>query len=107
MCTRIACSACPRTCRSSPSPWTLQRGSRPALHELQALRFDGLVTLERARMLTGELHALELPEALHDTTKLTVYLGRHERTGGRPAYRPWSTSCTTAGSPGPRCCSAS
>jgi PII-like signaling protein len=58
-----------------------------ALHELQALRFDGLVTLERARMLTGELHALELPEALHDTTKLTVYLGRHERTGGRPAYR--------------------
>ena len=58
-----------------------------ALNELQELRFDGLVTLERARMLTGELEAAELPEALHEATKLTVYVGRHERIDGRPAYQ--------------------
>jgi PII-like signaling protein len=57
-----------------------------ALHDLQELRFDGLVTLERARMLTGELEAVELPEALHEATKLTVYLGRYDRIGARPAY---------------------
>ena len=32
-----------------------------ALHELEALRFDGLVTLERARMLTGDLDVGPLP----------------------------------------------
>ena len=58
-----------------------------ALHEIQDLRFDGLVTLERARMLTGELEAVELPDALHEATKLTVYVGRHERIDGRPAYQ--------------------
>ena len=58
-----------------------------ALHELQQLRFDGLVTLERARMLTGEMEAVELPESLHEATKLTAYVGRHERIDGRPAYQ--------------------
>jgi PII-like signaling protein len=58
-----------------------------ALHEIQDFRFDGLVTLERARMLTGPLNAVELPEAAHEATKLTVYLGRHDRVAGRPAYR--------------------
>ncbi|MDX6398876.1 MAG: hypothetical protein QOJ43_2284 [Gaiellaceae bacterium] len=52
-----------------------------ALHELEALRFDGLVTLERARMTSGE----PLP-ADGEATKLTVYVGRHERAGARPAY---------------------
>jgi PII-like signaling protein len=50
--------------------------------EIEHLRFDGLVTLERARMLTG---ATEAP-ALDEPTKLTVYVGRQERVGGRPAY---------------------
>jgi PII-like signaling protein len=58
-----------------------------ALPALQELHFDGLVTLERARMLTGELEAVELPEARHDATKLTVYLGRYDRIDGRPAYQ--------------------
>ena len=58
-----------------------------ALHEIQDLRFDGLVTLERARMLTGPLQAVELPETSHQATKLTVYLGRHDRIGGQPAHR--------------------
>ena len=57
-----------------------------ALREVDALEFDGLVTLERARMLTGRVQAAELPEELHEATKLTVYVGRRERAGGRPAY---------------------
>jgi PII-like signaling protein len=56
-----------------------------ALADLEALRFPGLVTLERARMLTGSIGPAELPEDLHEATKLTVYVGRHERAGGRPA----------------------
>jgi PII-like signaling protein len=57
-----------------------------ALPALKRLRFDGLVTLERARMLTGRLAPFELPAERHEETKLTVYVGRHERARGRPAY---------------------
>jgi PII-like signaling protein len=53
-----------------------------ALHELEALRFDGLVTLERARMVGGEPLRADRDEA----TKLTVYVGRGERVGRIPAY---------------------
>jgi PII-like signaling protein len=58
-----------------------------ALAEVRMLSFDGLVTLERARMLAGRIDAVELPETLHEATKLTVYLGRRERVGSRPAYQ--------------------
>jgi PII-like signaling protein len=57
-----------------------------ALAEVSELRFDGLVTLERARMLTGHAYPAALPPDLHEETKLTVYVGRHERADGRPAY---------------------
>jgi PII-like signaling protein len=57
-----------------------------ALRDVEGLRFDGLVTLERARMLTGRIDAVELPDALHEATKLTVYLGRQDRINGRPAH---------------------
>lgn len=58
-----------------------------ALEEVVGLTGSrGLVTLERARMLTGSLGAPELPYDLHEATKLTVYLGRGERVGRRPAY---------------------
>lgn len=58
-----------------------------ALEEVVGLTGSrGLVTLERARMLTGSLGAPELPDDLHEATKLTVYLGRGERVGRRPAY---------------------
>jgi PII-like signaling protein len=50
--------------------------------EVQALEFDGLVTLERARMLTAPVDRVELGE----TTKLTVYVGRQERVQGRAAH---------------------
>ena len=52
------------------------------IDEVTALAPDGLVTLERARMLTGEVAPVELDEE----TKLTVYLGRQERIDGRPAF---------------------
>lgn len=57
------------------------------LTDVEALRFDGLVTLERARMLTGRIGRADIPETLHGATKLTVYVGRHERIEGRPAAR--------------------
>src|SRR4051794_15545013 len=57
-----------------------------ALDEIADLTSDGLVTLERARMLTGSIGAVELPEELHEATKLTVYCGRQERVGRKPAF---------------------
>jgi PII-like signaling protein len=45
----------------------------PAIMEM---RQRGFVTLERARMLTGRLEAVELPD---EATKLTLYLGRQEQ----------------------------
>lgn len=57
-----------------------------ALPEINQLRFDGLVTLERARMLTGRIEKQQPPPDLHEATKLTVYIGRHERANGKPAY---------------------
>lgn len=57
-----------------------------ALADVTKLRFRGLVTLERARMLTDGVDAVELPAELHEATKLTVYVGRQERIGARPAY---------------------
>jgi PII-like signaling protein len=46
----------------------------------------GLVTLERARLLQDRLDSVELPQELHEATKLTLYLGRDERVRGRPAF---------------------
>ena len=57
-----------------------------ALEEVAALTTHGLVTLERARMLTGEVGQVRLPEGLAEATKLTIYVGRGERVAGRPAF---------------------
>ena len=56
------------------------------LEEVVALKRHGLVTLERARMLTGEVGVVALPEELHEATKLTIYVGRQEQIAGAPAY---------------------
>jgi PII-like signaling protein len=58
-----------------------------ALPEVVALSSHGMITLERARMLSGRVGTVELPEELHEATKLTVYVGRHERSDGMPTYR--------------------
>lgn len=56
------------------------------LPQVAELVEGGLVTLERARLLHDGLDAVELPQELHEATKLTVYLGRNERIAGRPAF---------------------
>lgn len=52
------------------------------LEELQGIDHRGVVTLERARMLRGDIEPVHLPDA----TKLTIYLGRQERVGRQPAF---------------------
>jgi PII-like signaling protein len=56
------------------------------LGDVVSLKRHGLITLERARMLSGEVSPVALPEELHEATKLTVYVGRQERVHGSPAY---------------------
>ncbi len=56
------------------------------LGEVMAIDGRGLVTLERARMLTGEIVPAMLPQELDEETKLTVYVGRDERIYGVPAF---------------------
>jgi PII-like signaling protein len=53
------------------------------LGEVTAIFGDGLVTLERARLADGPEDAAG---ASGDELKLTVYVGRGERLGGRPAH---------------------
>jgi PII-like signaling protein len=57
-----------------------------ALRDVKELTSHGLVTLERARMLTGHAGEIRLPEGLNEATKLTVYCGRQERANGKPAF---------------------
>jgi PII-like signaling protein len=53
---------------------------------VQALPHPGLVTLERARLLTDDVRPARLPEELGEATKLTIYLGRQERVYGMPGF---------------------
>jgi PII-like signaling protein len=46
----------------------------------------GLVTLERARLLAGDIEAVAPGEEPDDETKLTVYVGRQERVYRVPAF---------------------
>lgn len=55
--------------------------------EVEGLTEHGLVTLERARMLTAGLEDTQLPSGAGEATKLTVYLGRTQRVGLRAAHR--------------------
>jgi PII-like signaling protein len=59
------------------------RAALPAVGEAMG---HGLLTLERARMLTGHVDRVSLPEELHEATKLTIYCGRYERAGRRPVF---------------------
>lgn len=73
-----------------------RRRIEAALPEIGRTARHGLLTLERARMLTGRLGPLapgaSAPEAsatadaADDMAKLTVYCGRYERVGDRPAF---------------------
>jgi PII-like signaling protein len=56
------------------------------LNDVIAIKRRGLVTLERARMLSGEIATTHLPEELGEATKLTVYVGRQEQVYGTAAF---------------------
>lgn len=55
------------------------------LEQVRSLSGDGMITLERARLLGGpDLGAERSPGS--DAVKLTIYVGRRERVAGRPAH---------------------
>ena len=56
------------------------------LESTSGLLRSGLVTLERARLLAGDIEAAAPGEAPDDETKLTVYVGRQERVYRVPAF---------------------
>jgi PII-like signaling protein len=64
--------------------------TRPRIEDLLpdvvAIKRHGLITLERARMLIGDVGPVALPEDLHEATKLTIYVGRAEQTAGVPTF---------------------
>jgi PII-like signaling protein len=51
-----------------------------------SIKRRGLITLERARLLSGEIGRVQLPERLGEAAKLTVYIGRQERVSRTPAF---------------------
>ncbi|HEY5262333.1 MAG TPA: DUF190 domain-containing protein [Solirubrobacteraceae bacterium] len=56
------------------------------LEPIRQIKRRGLITLERARLFSGELGLVELPEDLGEAAKLTVYVGRQERVGRVPVF---------------------
>lgn len=56
------------------------------LEPVLRVKHRGLITLERARLLSGEIGPIQLPEELGEATKLTVYIGRRDRVRGTPAF---------------------
>lgn len=46
----------------------------------------GVVTLERAKLVTDDIGVAASRESLNDAVKLTIYVGRQERVFGVPAY---------------------
>ena len=54
------------------------------LPQVLALGREGLLTLERAILRTGPIDTPPLPEG--EASKLTIYLGRRERTGRAPSF---------------------
>jgi PII-like signaling protein len=69
---------------------TIAVDSRPRIEAVLGptleLNRSGLVTLERARLLTGEAGLATVPGDLPESSKLTVYLGRQERIQRVPAF---------------------
>jgi PII-like signaling protein len=55
------------------------------LEQVRTISARGLITLERARLLSGPVAELDVSPGPH-ADKLTVYLGRHERVGSGGAH---------------------
>ena len=62
---------------------------RGLVDDVVAITNSGLITLERARLLDGDVTEVPLPRAAGagDAVKLTIYVGRNRRIDGAPAYR--------------------
>ncbi|MGA9874589.1 MAG: DUF190 domain-containing protein [Solirubrobacteraceae bacterium] len=56
------------------------------LGPIMQVKRRGLITLERARLFTREIGAMQLPGGLSEAAKLTVYVGRRERVQRAPAF---------------------
>lgn len=56
------------------------------LGSVLAVKRRGLVTLERALLVSGQSAHTQPAEPAEGATKLTIYLGRQERVGQRPAH---------------------
>jgi PII-like signaling protein len=54
--------------------------------EVLAIRSEGLVTIERARLVDTARADGELPDDLRDEAKLSIYVGRHQRVAGQPGF---------------------
>jgi len=70
-----------------------------ALAEIRSLRFDGLVTLERARLLGDQWSDADFDEE-GDEVKVTAYVGRGVRVAGRPAPEAFLSHFHEAGAGG-------
>lgn len=62
---------------------------RALVDDVADMTGSGLITLERARLLDGDVAAASPAAATGpgDAVKLTVYVGRNRRTGGVPTYK--------------------
>jgi PII-like signaling protein len=56
------------------------------LEPILQIKRRGLITLERARMLSGPVGPVTPAEQVGDEARLTVFAGRQARAGGRPAF---------------------
>jgi PII-like signaling protein len=56
------------------------------LGDVSAIGHEGLITLERARLCGPKVASGDLSRVPGEAVKLTVYLGRHERVDGSPAF---------------------
>jgi PII-like signaling protein len=56
------------------------------LGDVGTIEHEGLLTLERARVQGTEISPQDLVRNIDQTVKLTVYVGRHERANGAPAF---------------------
>lgn len=57
----------------------------PLLPRLAEIQPRGMLTVERAKIIRGDLPISLETVGEHEETKLTIYVGRHERTSGAPA----------------------
>lgn len=55
-------------------------------HDVEALNLRGLVTLERARLIRDVPETPNVPPDPPESVKVTVYVGRQDRTGRLPTY---------------------